>query len=139
MLKTLLWAIALVITTNLATANAVTLWDVGIDTPRKANFAPEREVDIKVLLHHKIEKYGLETSIFVPKLTDVIQCESSFNPNAINSTPREYSVGLVQINLWAHPHITEEQAKDIDFALDFLVKNVSEGRGYWWTCYHKYL
>ena len=69
-------------------------------------------------------------------MNHIVKCESGFNPNAINSTPREYSVGLSQINLMAHAHITESEAKDVDFALDFLASNLKAGNGKIWTCWH---
>lgn len=38
--------------------------------------------------------------------------ESSGNPNAVNWTSREHSVGLWQINLNAHPQYTDAQMRD---------------------------
>lgn len=69
-------------------------------------------------------------------ITKVIQCESSFNPNAHNSNGED-SWGLVQINLLAHRSITIEQATDTNFAIDFLAKNLKAGKGNMWSCYRK--
>ena len=48
---------------------------------------------------------------------------------------REQSFGLVQIHLPAHRTITKEQALDPEFAIDFLAKNLAQGRGTMWSCY----
>lgn len=66
-------------------------------------------------------------------MTKIINCESSRNPNAVGD--RGNSFGLVQIHLPSHPSITKEQALDEEYAIDFLAKNLSEGKGYLWTCY----
>lgn len=64
----------------------------------------------------------------------IINCESSWNPNALKITSREHSVGLVQINLKAHTDVTNAQAKDPTFAISYLAQNLSEGNGHMWTC-----
>ena len=46
---------------------------------------------------------------------------------------REQSWGLVQIHIPVHD-VTIEQAIDPEFAIDFMAKNMSEGRTSWWTC-----
>ena len=81
-------------------------------------------------IKHYADFYGVSEIT----MSNIIKCESGFNPNAINSTSKEYSVGLVQINLMAHD-ITESEAKDVDFALDFLASNLKVGRGNMWTCF----
>jgi hypothetical protein len=132
MLSHILKVIALTLCTNILIANAVTTYDVGIET-NVIKYIPNDVATLKQILYRTTEKYGIPDQNQL--LTEVIRCESTFKVNAINHTDREYSVGLVQINLFAHKNITEEQAKDPVFAIEFLVKNVSEGRGYWWTCY----
>lgn len=47
----------------------------------------------------------------------------------------EQSFGLAQIHLPHWPDITEEQAKDPVFALNFMAKKLATGKGYLWTCY----
>ena len=64
-------------------------------------------------------------------------CESRLNPLATNHTDREYSVGIAQINLKAHKHITKAQAKDVEFAANFMAENFSKGRQSMWTCHTK--
>ena len=65
-------------------------------------------------------------------------CESKLNPLATNDTDKEYSVGIAQINLKEHKHITEAQARDVEFAANFMAENFSKGRqSMWLTCYTK--
>jgi hypothetical protein len=81
----------------------------------------------------------------------VAKCESGYNvsvqskhrytesnvPKGYKVGDREQSFGLVQIHLPAHPSISKEQATDPEFAAEFLVKNLSQGKGSMWTCYNK--
>lgn len=46
---------------------------------------------------------------------------------------REKSYGLAQIHIPMHD-VTIAQAKDPDFALDFMAKNLAAGHRSWWTC-----
>lgn len=108
------------ITTKLSTANAVTIEYVPVKT-------------IPSIIRQQAFKYSVSEKL----MTDIIMCESSMNPNAENITQREESFGLVQINRLAHPHITEEQAKEPEFAVEFLAKNLSLGKGKMWSCYSK--
>ena len=52
---------------------------------------------------------------------------------------REQSFGLVQIHLPAHPNVKMEQAVDPEFAIDFLAKNLAQGRGAMWSCYNSHV
>jgi len=68
-------------------------------------------------------------------MNHIIRCESGYNPEARNLNEKEDSNGLVQINLKAH-EITLEQARDIEFSLDFLARNLRDGKGFMWTCWN---
>lgn len=131
MQKTILWVLALVFTTNILTINAVTLGDVGLDNVPMVKLVGDTELYIKQILFSTTKKYGIESQNKL--LLEVIRCESQFNRYAIGDNG--HSRGLVQIYDTYHPDITHEQAFDPVFAIDFLVKNVAEGRGDWWTCY----
>lgn len=48
----------------------------------------------------------------VPIMVAISKAESGCDPNATNATIREYSVGPFQINLKAHPDVTESCARD---------------------------
>jgi hypothetical protein len=64
----------------------------------------------------------------------VVRCESRYQSWALNNNPpKEYSVGLVQINLLAHPNIPAYQAYNAFFALDYLARGIKYGTDHW-TC-----
>ena len=63
----------------------------------------------------------------------VVACESNYNPNALGDGGQ--SKGLVQIHIPAHPSISNIQAFDVEFSLNFLAENLSKGNGNMWTCY----
>lgn len=48
---------------------------------------------------------------------------------------REYSFGLVQINLHYNPNITYEQATDPEFSIELLAKWISQGNVIRWGSY----
>lgn len=100
--------------------------------------APEPIEPPKVLSTEEvIAKYANLYKVSYIEMYKTMKCESSLNPNAINSTTREYSVGISQINLMAHKHITVEQAKDVEFASEFMAKEFAKGNKRIWTCYVK--
>lgn len=68
---------------------------------------------LQVMANIYSTKYGVSPA----KVKKIVTCESHWNINAVNHTSIEYSVGLVQINLKAHPGITIDQAKDPDFVI----------------------
>ena len=103
---------------------------VAPEAPKIAYTESSREEWVKQRIQYFASKYGVPFVV----MDNVVRCESQYNPNAINSTPKEYSVGLVQINLKAHTDITEDQAKDPDFALEFLAKHIKD-RPSMWSCY----
>lgn len=73
----------------------------------------------------KAEEYGISWQ----KLNNLITYESRWNPSAVNGLDR----GLVQINSFYNPHITDEQAYDPYWAIDWAAKEISEGREHAWT------
>lgn len=68
-------------------------------------------------------------------MKQVISCESGWNINAIGDSGKSF--GLVQIHNPSHPSITQEEAINPEFAINFLAENLSKGRGSMWTCYRK--
>ena len=86
---------------------------------------------IKRRISHYADFYGVSEDL----MNEIVKLESQYNSNAINSSPLEYSVGLVQINLRAHfkNGITKEMALDPEFALDFLARMLKEGRCKMWS------
>lgn len=98
-------------------------------SPKTAPLTNREQIDDTI--YRMASKYSVSPKI----LSAVIFCESSFNQRAIGDSGM--SRGLSQIHSDYHPSVTDEMAFDITFAVEFLAKNVSEGRGYWWTCYKK--
>lgn len=86
------------------------------------------EETIKARIHYYADLYGVSEVT----MNIAIKCESNYNPNAVGDNGNSF--GLSQIYLPAHPTVTKEQALDVEFALDFMAKNLKEGRHRMWTC-----
>lgn len=87
-------------------------------------------------LKTKIEKYAAEYQVSPDVMTTVVRCESGFKPTILGDEGQ--SRGLVQINKYWHSEITDAQAFDPDFALDFLASYLALGRGSQWTCWRMF-
>jgi soluble lytic murein transglycosylase-like protein len=93
----------------------------------EAPVAPKETV--QDIIHFNAKKYNVSESL----LTKVIACESSFVTNARGDGG--HSRGLVQIHNLYHPTVTDAQADDPTFAIDFLASYVAQGKGHLWTCH----
>lgn len=111
-----------------------------------------RHTETKDELIYLVRKYANKYGVSFSDMFRVIECESNWNPN-IQSRHRydegqiarnphwgnvgdyEKSFGLVQIHLPAHPTVTEEMAKDPEFAIDFMAKMFSKGKQSQWSCF----
>lgn len=85
-------------------------------------------------------------------MASIIQCESGWDhtvqshhtyhstnaPIGYGVGDREESYGLVQIHVPVH-NVTIEQAINPKFAVDFLAKNIAQGRASMWSCYNQHL
>lgn len=103
--------------------------------------------NIKREIYSKAQEYGVSGWV----MEQVVKCESQGSttiqsnhvytaknvPKGYSVGDREQSYGLVQIHLPAHPSVSKQQAKDPEFALDFLAKNLAGGNANWWTCYRQ--
>lgn len=106
-------------------ANAVTIQQVPISPQVKT---------IEQLIDEKALQYGVSAE----QLYFTLNCESSMNPKALNPHG-EFSVGLSQINLEAHTSVTREQAEQPEFAIDFMAKNLAQGKWkMWYNCSNQY-
>ena len=92
-------------------------------------------------INAKIEVLAAYYSVSPEIMKHIVYNESRYNVNAVGdinffcqtSQKYEASRGLVQINSCFHP--IKQDAYNEDFALDFLAKNLSEGRCHIWsTC-----
>jgi len=69
-------------------------------------------------------------------LAAIALAESGGNPRAVYKTDREYSVGLYQINLKAHPYITAAEAYNPVTATQWAYQISGGGRDFTpWTAY----
>lgn len=82
---------------------------------------------LQELADQAADRWGVSSST----LRQLVHEESRWNPEAVGDGG--CSIGLVQINLCAHKHITKEQALDPVFALDFAAQHISEGFEHMWT------
>ena len=99
----------------------------------KADYPPQKAQNASI--SDLIAYYGEIYNVTPKTLYNTIKCESSFSTTAHNHTWKENSYGLSQINLKAHPEIKKSQALDPDFSVQYMAKNISEGKGKMWTCY----
>lgn len=90
---------------------------------------PEPSATQIALINAKADQFNVSAEV----MTKVIACESGFNERALGDYG--YSRGLVQIHSKYHPDVTDEQAYDAEFAVEFLAQKLSEGKGSLWTCY----
>lgn len=90
----------------------------------------------------KISFYADKYSVNEDHFRKTIYCESGASSTiqsaVVNATgEREASYGIAQIHMLSHPNITIEQAKDVDFSLDFMAKAFATGHADMWTCWRK--
>ncbi len=101
-----------------------------------------QEIPTKEYIYDRITYYSSLYGVSEGVMTHIATAESSLNPLAVgdrhliapDGLPHK-SIGLVQINKYWNPGITEEQAFNVEFSLEFLAKNLRDGRCYLWsTC-----
>lgn len=106
------------------------------------------KADSKEEIVTKIHLYADKYNVSFDKMYQIIDCETAhtFDANiqshvvyAFSSSKRgivkgerEQSYGLAQIHLPDHPQVTIEQAKDVDFALNFMALSLSKGKHIWY-------
>lgn len=85
--------------------------------------AATKEVEPVIDLKEKAYIKALNAGVSWKKLNNLITFESSWNPNADNEEDR----GLVQISRTYHKEVTDEQAFNEDFALDWVIDVLKRG------------
>ncbi len=104
-----------------------------------------QELPTKEYILSRIIAYSEKYRVSEGLLTYVVENESHYNPLVVGDThlkcPRTgdtmRSRGLVQVSDCYHD-ISDSEAFDVDFSLDFLARNVAEGRSDWWTTARAY-
>lgn len=108
------------------------------------------------IVFHKIEEVSRQYGVSESVMTHVVMHEAKKtrdkNGNVFllpcvdgdghlkdpNGEPHR-SRGIVQINEYWHPEVSDSEAYDVDFALAFLAKGLKEGRGHEWTTWREYM
>lgn len=85
-------------------------------------------------LEEMSDRISGEYNISKSTLRNLVWSESRWKPDADNGEDR----GLVQINREHNPTITDEQAFDEEFALNFAAEKIAKGEEYLWTACNCY-
>ena len=85
-----------------------------------------------------IEEYIIyvaqKEGVSVTRALVVARCESRLNPIARNTTSKEDSIGVFQINTKVHKDITVEEAKNPFLNINWAMEHLAKGRWSMWTC-----
>jgi hypothetical protein len=76
-------------------------------------------------------KVGIDPKMF----TDTLQCESGFDPAKVGD--QGTSFGIAQIHLISHPRVTQQEALDGIWAIDWAAQSFASQHASWWTCYRE--
>jgi soluble lytic murein transglycosylase-like protein len=90
---------------------------------------PVLPADIPTLIENAATKYGVNEG----HLTAVLKCESNFAPNARGD--HGHSRGLSQISDIYHSEVSDAEADDPAFAIDFMAKAFANGKAHEWSCW----
>lgn len=85
---------------------------------------PKGEPKKEETTQKKIVRIAREKQVEPEIVLAIAEQESGYDPNAEAITPYEESYGLYQINLLAHPEVTIEQAKDVEFSTRWTIDNL---------------
>ena len=96
-------------------------------TPVEAYISPE--IAPQLTIEQKIDNIASKWKIASSTLYNLVQGESQFDLLADNGVDR----GLVQISRKYWPDITDEQAFDVDFSLNFAAEAISKGKENQWV------
>jgi soluble lytic murein transglycosylase-like protein len=108
-----------------------------LDFRIEPTYAKEVEVkpDFATYAFEQAKKAGLNPV----DVLRIIQCESGFNPNALNGNKNgSVDVGIAQWNLKSHPHIKIETALDPYQSIDLMIKERLHDKNWSaWMCAKK--
>ena len=93
----------------------------------------ETEKKTNINIEDKIKSKATEMGIDPELAVRVAKAESGLNPKATN-TNKDGSIdrGIYQINSKWHPEVSESQAFDVDFSINFFCQAVKDGHISWW-------
>lgn len=100
-----------------------------VDTPTQV--VPRSALDAKkIVIIEAAFRHGINPQRFL----QTAKCESSLRPGVIGDDGN--SIGTFQIHLPSHPEVTEEQAKDLEWATEWSAKMFKKDPTIW-VCYNK--
>ena len=122
------------------------------ETETEIQHPSERVIEIPIRQQYEnlVDEYAYQYGVSSRLMKAIITCENTeWNPKqqsnllynftkaelGIFKGEREYSFGLVQINLHYNPNITYEQATDPEFSIELLANWLSKGYHSRWGCY----
>lgn len=89
---------------------------------------PIETVDLDATIKADAAKYGVNAD----HLYATIQCESNFEIDARGD--HGLARGLAQIRSDYHPEVSDAEADDPSFAIEFLASAFAHGRAHEWSC-----
>jgi len=101
------------------------------EAPTQEPVVPAKPESIYSIIYNESKKLGVDPE----KVIKTIECESSFNPNALGDGGK--SRGIAQIHSRWHPNVTDAQAYDPVWSALWTVKRFSQGYAREWTCYRE--
>lgn len=97
--------------------------------PEAPKLPPEAALDVPVLIQRAAAKYGADGDM----MAKTLWCESGYNPDAVGDGGTSF--GVAQIHLPSHQTITQEQALNPEWAIDWTAREFAAGRARQWTCF----
>lgn len=114
-----------------------------VDAPQTLYIAPEREEtsesDLRAFARKMALKYGVsyqEMAVTIGGPGKTVACahgESSWDTDAVGDGGD--SRGIAQIHRPSHPDITDEQALDPYWSIEWMAQEFSKGNQWMWTCW----
>lgn len=98
-------------------------------SPQIAHAEEVRVFSVDDLITLYAKKYGVSRET----LYKTIECESNFVTDARGDGGKSRGLSQIHSDYW--PEITDDMADDPSFAVDFMAKKFSEGKGHLWTCF----
>lgn len=137
LVKKLIIVLAILVTTRLGIANAVTITDIAGTTPMLSSKLGTQytEQQIQNLVSEYANKYGVNPT----EMLETIRCESinfkNIQSGYYQNGKREDSWGIAQINLYWNPEVNKTDALNPYYSVEFMAKKFAKGKQDRWTCY----
>ena len=80
-----------------------------------------------------VSYFAKQYSVSEHQMLVTMACESGFRTNAIGDSGKSF--GLSQIHLPSNPQVTQEEALDKVYAVEFMAREFKQGHQRKWTCW----